>query len=153
MHVGYTGVHGYNLQLKNLSKKLYVRPNFFFLFFFFLKIILSKKRGGKTSSSRAQNKESFFFLHTYILILLVFFLLLNNLAHPHRTNNVRLRNLHRQTRHPPPIPPSILPPRNPLRHLLGLPYPNLAQFHLLRRLRLPPHFLLHAHQQVLETLD
>lgn len=152
MHVGYTGVHGYNLQLKNLSKKLYVRPKKNFSFSFFFKIFFPKKRGGKHQQQSAKQRK-FFFLHTYILIHLVFLLLLNNLAHPHRTNNVRLRNLHRQTRHPPPIPPSILPLRNPLRHLLGLPYPNLAQFHLLRRLRLPAHFLLHAHQQVLETVD
>lgn len=82
-----------------------------------------------------------------------FFSFSSIVAHPNRINNLRLRNLHRQTRHPPSIPPSILPPRNPRRHLLDLPYPHLAQPHLLRRLRLSHHLHLQPDREILETVD
>lgn len=100
----------------------------------------------ESSSSSAQKKKS---RYTYSF----FFLLFSNLAHPHRTSNLRLRHLHRQTHHPPPIPPSILPRRNTRCHFLDLPCLNLAQLHLLRHFHLSPHLFMQTYRKVLETVD
>lgn len=53
MHVGYTGVHQYNLQLKNLSKKLYSGPKILFLSFHFIFISFPPKRKTGTKEARA----------------------------------------------------------------------------------------------------
>lgn len=85
-----------------------------------------KKRRQQQQRAKKRKKEKNKYktnTHTYLLILPSFS---QHLAHPHRINNLRRGNLHRQTRHPPPIPSSILPHRDPRHYFLGLPYLDLA---------------------------
>lgn len=110
---------------KPFKKTLCTTRNLLLLFV----IISSKeKSGGSSSSAQKKNKKKRknkykTNTHTYLLILPSFS---QHLAHPHRINNLRRGNLHRQTRHPPPIPSSILPHRDPRHYFLGLPYLDLA---------------------------